>query len=150
MDNQTDAGLDHPPLKTDVYYQKRDFQNPIYGSGAERKSTNLNASNGQMNEGLYSEVTQIRDETMYDSANYAIPQDHLVPTPTIRKQRNNHDQMNHDETGEDNTAVSKVKDGNYYSELGPVDYSTLQPHIPKHKKQLCPPAKADYSQLHHE
>ena len=47
-------------------------------------------------------------------------------------------------------AMDSVEDENCYSSLGPIDYSTLQPHIPKPTRtQLTPPNNDEYSCLQH-
>ena len=42
-----------------------------------------------------------------------------------------------------------VNDHNSYSSLGPIDYSILQPHIPKPIQQQLPPTDDQYSCLQH-
>ena len=44
---------------------------------------------------------------------------------------------------------SAEDDSNCYSSLGPIDYSTLQPHIPKPTQQQLPPTDDQYSCLQH-
>ena len=138
-----EEGLDLAPLTREVHYE-RDFQNPIY-SDVGANPTTTNASTHQTHEGLYSETTLVSEAT-YVNVNDNSPQDYLVPQTIINKQQKDHSRVNHNGTGAGTTSDARDDD---YSALGPTDYFTLQPHIPKPIEQQLPPANDDYSQLHH-
>jgi hypothetical protein len=91
------------------------------------------------------------NEATYENtnANAPAPQDYLVPETIINKQRKDHSRVNHNGTQE-GTVTAETRDDKY-SALGPIDYFTLQPHIPSSRpaEQQLPPANDDYSQLHH-
>ena len=83
---------------------------------------------------------------MYECPNDNIPQDYLVPETILNKQQKDHGRVYLTGAGEGTTSETKDDD---YSALGPTDYFTLQPHIPKPTQQQHPPANDEYSQLHH-
>ena len=145
MNNPTyEEGLDLAPLAREVHHE-RNYQNLIH-SDVGAKPTTLNVSIDQTYEGLYSETTLV-SEAAYESANDNAPQDYLVPETILNKQqKDHHGGVHHNGTGEGTTSEKRNDD---YSVLGPTDYFTLQPHIPKPTQQQLPSADDEYSQLHH-
>ena len=132
------------PLENNI----RDGPSPIY-SDVDEKSTTINAITNQTYEGLYSETAPV-DDAMYENTNAKspAPQDYLVPNTIVNNQRKDHSRVSHNGTQE-GTITADAMD-NKYSALGPVEYFTLEPHIPnKPVEQQLPPANDDYSQLHH-
>ena len=124
---------------------KRDGPSPIYSDVGE-KPTTINAITNQTYEGLYSETVPV-DGAMYENTNAKspVPQDYLVPDTNQRK---DHSRVSHNGT-QGGTITADAMD-NKYSALGPVEYFTLEPHIPNRPvEQQLPPANDDYSQLHH-
>lgn len=147
MNNPTyEESVDLAPLKNNERYGP----SPIYSDVGE-KPTIINAINmNQTYEGLYSETAPVDDVT-YENTNTKspVPQDYLVPETIVNKQQQeDHSRASHNEI-QGGTITADAMD-NKYSALGPVDYFTLQPHIPNRSvEQQLPPANDDYSQLHH-
>ena len=152
IENPTyDEGHDLTPLAREVNKERDDQQRPIY-SNVNAIPTTINAIVNQTYEGLYSDTTLVSEAT-YTNVNGNAPQDYLVPETVINKQRQkDHSRVNHHNgtaAGEGTTPPQSTSRDDNYSALGPTDYFTLQPHIPKTTEQQLPPANDDYSQLHH-
>ena len=108
-------------------------------------------------EALYTETTLISDSS-YDTLNNSAP-----VVPTSKGERNYCNGGAHNNTRQRNRTTSETtydvpqtactesaeNDNSCYSSLGPVDYSILQPHIPKPTQKPLPPTDDQYSCLQH-
>lgn len=112
-------------------------------------------------EALYTETTLISDSSN-DTQNNSIP-----PVFSSEGEHNYYNGGVHNsDSGERNGTTSEgtisevtydvpqatdsvENDNANYSSLGPIDYSTLQPHIPNPVKPQHPPTDDQYSCLHH-
>lgn len=138
---------DPPKLSEGVilcdFNDSKDDQNALY-SEIDPYSVNKTNSLTPQYETLYSESTMFRStDTQYENS---------IPGKLANEQGWINDRMKERTTSEATYELPKnLENGadNCYSTLGPTDYSTLEPHIPRVKQQQLPQANDQYSQLQH-
>ena len=150
MDNPTyDERIGVGPLAMTMNKHENNFQKPLYSNAGPGSPNITNPPTQNMYEGLYSEST-MASETLYENTHSSVP-------GTLT---NGGGQANGGMRGGTTSEavydvppdVDNVGSDNCYSALGPVDYSTLQPHISKatqQQQQQLPSNDDGYSHLQH-
>ena len=138
------------------YYDEVDIYVPSIDKKSESNSSTLNTTKlPTIFEALYTETVLISDSSD-DTQNNSVPAvlsregEQNYYNGEIRNSGGQRNGTTSEVTYDVPQAMDNAEDGNNcYSSLGPIDYSTLQPHIPKPTQQQLPPTDDQYSCLQH-